>query len=76
MSNNNNRLYVRASKDNDDDFTFKYIKESLENINKNLVKNIQKQIVDVKYLNLLAPQATPKENVNIVSNYLITSLPK
>ena len=29
---------------------------------------------DIKYSNLLAPQATPKENVNIVLNYPYKSL--
>ena len=34
----------------------------------------KKRIFDVKYSNLLAPQATPKENVNIVLNYHYKSL--
>ena len=38
------------------------------------IKNTKKHIFDVKYSNLLAPQATPKENVNIVLNYHYKSL--
>ena len=36
--------------------------------------NTTQLIFDVKYPNLLAPQATPKENVNIVLNYPYKSL--
>ena len=38
------------------------------------LNNSEKLIFYVKYSNLLAPQATPKENVNIVLNYPYKSL--
>ena len=42
-----------------------------ENENPLLLGGGEKHIFDITYSNLLAPQATPKENVNIVLNYLI-----
>ena len=38
------------------------------------VENTKKLILYVTYSNFLAPQATPKENVNIVLNYPYKSL--
>ena len=38
------------------------------------LKNTKRQMFDVKYSNLLAPQATPTEHPNIVLNYYYKSL--